>query len=255
MNKKIVLVALLVTSLILPRLILPRQVFGKEFHFGIISAIEEKIDKLKEKKRIGREYVDDFSIDTALWTYWGSAYRDGNNEYVVLTQPLDSQSGIIWLNDEFTDSFSVRFRYKVGGGSGADGFVFMFYKSKDYEPSDGGSLAFNDKTPAPGYGIEFDGWQNFEDTPPDPSANHIALIKDWSGNHLVYVNDARTEDNQWHQVRVTVDSNRVDVEVDGGQVLSWQGDIDRTFGGVGFGAATGFANNWHIIDDVHISLL
>lgn len=208
------------------------------------------------------DYADDFGTDCGLWSYRGAAYRDEENGYVVLTKPLGNQSGIIWLNDEFTSSFSAQFRYKVGGGSGSDGFVFMFYKTKDYEPADGGALAFNGGQPDgydPGYGIEFDSWQNsaFDWEPPpvqgDPSANHIALIKDRTDNHLVVVDDARCDDNQWHQVNVTVDSNAVAVEVDGDQVLGWEGAIDRAFGGLGFGAATGGGTNWHIIDDVRIS--
>jgi hypothetical protein len=198
------------------------------------------------------EYIDDFSTDTGLWTYWGNAYRDVGSGYVVLTQNVNSQAGILWLNDEFTNPFSIRFRYRAGGGTGADGFAFMFYKTKDYTPGGGGSFAFAPNLgSASGYGVEFDNYQNGL----DPSANHIALIKDNVENHLAYVNDSRTEDNQWHQVKVTVGSNYVTVEVDGDHLITWVGEIDRTFGGIGFCAATGGLNNWHIIDDVHISVV
>jgi hypothetical protein len=197
-------------------------------------------------------YSDNFSANSGLWTYWGDAYRDAVNEYVVLTESQDGQ-GILWLNDELTAPFEAQFRYRIGGESesGADGLVFMFYKTKTYIPDYGGRLAFQEDSgnPVPGYGIEFDGYLNDY----DPSDNHIALIKDLTSNHLAYVNDARTEDNMWHQVRIIVDSNKVVVEVDGGEVLTWQGAIDRTFGGMGFGAATGDDYNWHIIDDVRIS--
>jgi len=198
------------------------------------------------------EYIDDFSTDTGLWTYWGSAYRDVDSEYVVLTQNVNARAGILWLNAEFTNAFSIHFSYRAGGGSGADGLAFMFYKTKDYTPAAGGYLAFAPwSDSAPGYGVEFDNYHNG----PDPSDNHIALIKDSVANHLAYVNDGRTEDNQWHQAKVTVSYSSVRVEVDGDQLITWVGDIGRTFGGIGFCAATGGAHNWHIIDDVHISVV
>lgn len=200
-------------------------------------------------------YSDNFNTDSGLWTYVGNAYWDAVNKYVVLTQPLNGQAGILWLKPEITAPFEVQFRYKTGGGTGADGIVFMFYKTKQYVPppstSQGGLLAFQEDIgePAPGYGIEFDTYQNDW----DPSAKHIALIKDMTSNHLAYVNDARTDDYVWHQVTIIVGSNKVDVKVDGRQVLTWQGRIDSTFGGMGFGAATGVNNDWHIIKDVCIT--
>nr|NIP55713.1 hypothetical protein [Phycisphaerae bacterium]NIU12016.1 hypothetical protein [Phycisphaerae bacterium]NIW11431.1 hypothetical protein [Gammaproteobacteria bacterium]NIW96206.1 hypothetical protein [Phycisphaerae bacterium]NIX02206.1 hypothetical protein [Phycisphaerae bacterium] len=89
----------------------------------------------------------------------------------------------------------------------------------------------------------------------DPSQRHIALIKDQPGNHLAYKNDNRTEDYKWHDVEVIVDESSVEVYVDGGLVIAWSGVIDRTYGGMGFSAATGAARNWHIIDDFHIESL
>jgi len=199
----------------------------------------------------GPQNMPNVSTDSGSWTYVGNAYWDAVNKYVVLTQPQNGQAGIVWLNHEITGPFEVQFRYKTGGGTGADGIVFMFYKTKLYVPGNGGYLAFQDNSynPIPGYGIEFDTYYNGW----DPSAKHIALIKDTVSNHLAYVNDARTGDYVWHQVRIIVDSNKVDVEVDGGQVLTWQGRIDTTFGGMGFGAATGDDNDWHIIKDVRIT--
>lgn len=195
---------------------------------------------------------DDFSTDTGLWSYRGTAYRDASNGYVVLTNPIDWSVGQAWLNMPVDRPFAVKFRFQSGGGSGADGLVFMFYKESDYTPDLGGSLGFtlpphNSFTPVPGYGIEFDnaynGWI---------SANHIALIKDSVANHLVAVDDGRTEDFLWHSVEVNVEESAVSVSVDGGQVFSWSGSIDRSYTGMGFTAATGALNNWHIIDDVSV---
>jgi surface antigen len=214
--------------------------------------------------------IDDFSSDSGLWTYVGSAfnvdtgeeytasaYRDLANEYLVLTENKNYQAGVIWLNRDIFSPFTAEFRYKAGGGTGADGIVFMFYKKKDYKPYDGGALGFtappggpNSPTAVPGYGIELDNWYN--DDFNDPSANHIALIKDHVNNHLRYINDERTEDYAWHSVKIIVGKSIIEVYIDDELAFAWEGPIDRTYGGLGFSGTTGSRNNWHIIDDVKI---
>jgi uncharacterized protein YraI len=198
-------------------------------------------------------FADDFSSDTGLWSYSGNAYRDAQNGYIVLTPNKELQVGNVWLNQDITSPFTVEFRYKAGGGTGADGLTLMFYKDKNYEPGRGGRLGFISESSevAPGYGIEFDNYENSEYS--DPNEKHIALIKDRVSNHLRSVGDQRTEDNQWHQVKVEVNARSIVVYVDGDQVINFEGDIDRNYGGLGFSAATWSYNNWHLIDDVRIS--
>ena len=202
-----------------------------------------------------KTFRDNFSTDSGLWTYIGDAYRDTKNEYVVLTEPKNWQVGVIWLKEEISAPFTAKFRYKAGGGTGADGLVFIFYKDTNYNPCNGEGLGFTASPgcpgghSVPGYGIEFDNWHNGF----DPSGNHIALIKDHVRNHIIYVNDGRTEDNKWHNVTVEVDVSSVKVILDGETLFTWSGTLNRTFGGIGFSASTGMANNWHIIDDVEIT--
>ena len=204
-----------------------------------------------------KTFKDNFSTDSGLWTYIGDAYRDTENEYVVLTEPKDGQVGVIWLKEEIRGPFTMKFRYKAGGGTGADGLVFIFYKDTNYTPCDGGGLGFTAcpggyPVPGygvPGYGIEFDNYKSSF----DPSGNHIALIKDHVRNHIIYVNDKRTEDNKWHNVTVEVNVSSVKVILDGRALFTWSGTLNRTFGGIGFSAATGYYTNWHIIDDVEIT--
>ena len=202
------------------------------------------------ESRIVSEFFDDFSTDSEMWTYVGSAYRDPTNEYVVLTENKNGQVGIIWFNRSITSAFTIEFKYKAGGGFGADGLVFMFYKDQNYLPDIGGSLGFigSGRSSVHGYGVEFDNYGNSW----DPSSNHIALIKDSVSNHLKYVNDGRTEDNKWHNVTVRVNDSGMSVDVDGSTPFTWSGELNTTYGGFGFGAGTGDANNWHIIDDVRI---
>lgn len=194
---------------------------------------------------------DNFSADSGLWTYVGSAYRNATGANVILTQPVDFTAGAIWLNDPVIADFTASFSYLAGGGSGADGIVMMFYKQENYTLANGGGLGFMDQdgSSVPGYGIEFDSYQNSY----DPSGDHIALIQDTVSNHLVYVNDPRVADDLWHNVTVNVANSSVTCYLDSGLVLNWTGQLDRAFGGFGFAAATGLFNNWQMITNFSIS--
>jgi hypothetical protein len=215
-------------------------------------------------------YSDDFSADSGAWEYLGSAYRDQTNEYLVLTESGYDKSGVAFFKAPVQGSFTANFRYKAGGGNHGDGFTMFFYKQKYSSLDAGGSQGFSVKEGSelkvvPGYGIEFDAWQNIpadfqqftekqQNPQGDPSANHNALIKDFSGNHLAYVDDLRVTDNNWHQVTVEVQESSIRVFVDQELVLQWTGALDRTYDGFGFSGATGgVGSNWHIIDDFSIT--
>lgn len=206
---------------------------------------------------------DDFSKEPSpSWRLLNAAYWDPEARYVVLTKPGGERVGVIWLKMNVTSPFTAEFRYRVGGGSGADGFVFMFYKYWDYEPGIGGYLGFLcrpvekpcQRDDAPGYGVEFDNYLNSREVygMGDPSPDHIALIKDHVNNHLAYVNDSRTEDNIWHRVKAVVREQDIDLFVDGGRTLIWRGQIDRSNGHIGFGSGIWGQDHWHIIDDFKI---
>ena len=215
---------------------------------------------------------DDFSGGAADWTLAGSAALDDGT--LVLTTPRANERGIAWLRAPVEGPFVAEFDYRAGGALnsiGGHGLVFMFYKRAADISLGSGCLGFSLGNPcaaaAPsqggsileGYGVEFDAHLNgigsFPGFGGDPSAAHIALVRDSAGQHLVSADDARVEDDAWHTVRVVVDLDRVTVEVDGEQVLTWSGELDRTFGGLGFAATTTASEtNWHIIDNVRIEV-
>jgi hypothetical protein len=217
-------------------------------------------------------FTDDFSTDSGAWQYLGSAYRDQTNQYLVLTTSSNDQTGVVFFRTPIQDAFTASFSYK---GSG-DGFLLFFYKQEypstiDWEESygdngvAGGRLGFNTQSIIPGYGVEFDGWANiayeFDDIvggkpnpSADPSDSHIALIKDFTGNHLAYVNDERIYDNVWHQVSVEVQASSVAVYFDQELVLQWNGVLDRSYGGFGFSGSNGMVEaSWHLIDNFSIT--
>lgn len=186
--------------------------------------------------------------------YKGSAYKNIGSTYPkswsVLTENQNWQTGVIWSKRtiRWPQPLVADFLYQAGGGTGGDGFVFMFYKaSVGNNPPGGGDLGFK----GPGYGIEFDSYSN----PYDPPSKHIALIKDCITNHLAYKLDERVADNKWHRAIIVVDNPEIHAYIDGTLVLSTKDLIKTDYGGFGFSAATGKANNYHNIANVWVGSL
>ena len=197
---------------------------------------------------------DTYAENRVLWAYGQDAYRDESNGHVVLTEAKRDRVGTLWLKAQVTKPFVVKFRYRAGGGTGSDGLVLMFYKDTDYEPGDGGCLGFGPEgvpnCVSRGYGIEIDSYKDSWDS----TDNHIALIKDSMANHLALVNTPHVDDNVWHRVRVEVDPESVLVALDGVEQFKWEGVLDAAYGGLGFGGATGGRTNWHLVDDVSLTV-
>lgn len=209
-------------------------------------------------------FSDDFSTDpnfNGLWNiiryafdFENEAGWDSQEHVLFLTRAVSDKAVAMFANHALTERFwEATFRYKAGGGTGADGFTFMFYKNQAAygRPGAGGGLGFilHDNIPVAGYGIEFDNYHNnFES-----SDRHIALIKDNVDNHLTSRNDPRTEDNQWHDARIAFNSGRISVYVDNDRVLEYTiPNVDYTYSGVGFSSATGGEHNNHIIDNFEL---
>ncbi|MBN1656949.1 MAG: right-handed parallel beta-helix repeat-containing protein [Anaerolineae bacterium] len=209
---------------------------------------------------------DDFATDpntNGQWTIHraagdpaSEAYWHPTQQVLYLTTATNGRASAVFADvDLLAHRWEAQFRFRAGGGSGADGFTFMFYKDKSAygSPGGGGTLGFKvyhdgQSWPVSGYGIEFDNY--YGTTENDPSARHIGLIKDTTANHLAAVNDNRVEDNVWHDARVTFDEGQIEVWIDGGRVINYTiPNPDYTYTGIGFSAATGGLNNNHVIDD------
>lgn len=217
-------------------------------------------------------FSDDFSADSGGWQYLGSAYRDQTNQQLVLTTSSNDQTGVALFRAPIQGSFTANFSYRAVG----DGFLLFFYKQEypstiAWEESygdngvAGGRLGFNTQSIIPGYGVEFDGWANiayeFNDInggkpnpSADPSNNHIALIKDFTGNHLAYADDPTIYDNIWHHATIDVQGSSVSVYLDRKLTVQWNGTFDRTYDGFGFSGSNGQCEaSWHVIDDFSIT--
>lgn len=204
---------------------------------------------------------DDFVEDTGMWNYMGSASHSTEG-YAVLTENKDWQAGAMWLNQVVSAPYNAKFKYKAGGGNNADGLVFMFGKNRNQIGENGGGLGFASGN---GYGVEFDSFYNGNQG--EHNANqgkHIALVKDrLSSNYqgeIISSLDLCTDqnvtkkvnDNKWHDVEVQVRKDGVTVYLDGDKILSWKGNMDKNYSGLGFAAATGGYTQYHYIDDVRI---
>jgi len=227
-------------------------------------------------------FYDDFSQDPNSNGLW-EAYRysndpanefvwDSTQGFVYLTKAVDDKGAMAFMryNGNLDTGFMVRFRFKAGGGTGADGLAFAFYKDIDeYRKrgrcNAGGCLALDayDGTSiykAEGYDVEFD---NFHNGPQDDQVQrHVAVTETFSStcvadnNHYVWYSTGATEDYEWHSVKIyfAKTTRHIMVFLDGNLIIDYSGgpfnQYDYTYSGFGFSAATGGLNNEHIIDDV-----
>ena len=204
-------------------------------------------------------WEEDFSAFQSSAYYLGTDTRhDAAAGQLVLTPYEESQSGRIFLPrlldvDYFDVSFRGRFGFNgAANNSGADGIVFVMGAVYDYPPSGGGALNFDGCL---GYGIEFDTYDNEDRN--DRSPEHIAVIKDESGNHLISetLTIPTLEDDAWHRILIRFRGGRVEAFLDGVSRLTHDIAGFAAYDGFyGFSSATGSAFNEHRIDDIRLEL-
>ncbi|CDM67393.1 Hypothetical protein CM240_0223 [Clostridium bornimense] len=204
---------------------------------------------------------DDFEKENDLWNYMGTAHRSDGG-YAVLTENKNHENGAMWLKQGISLPFVTTFKYKAGGGTGADGFTFMFAKKANELGNEGREMGFNTGN---GYAIEFDSFYNkFHGEQTSVNRAHIALGKDLlsTGNKGEIIDSlamnvteevaSKLSDDNWHDVEVRVTEDGVQLYLDGERVLVYKGKLDTTYDGFGFSSATGTENNHHYIDNVII---
>ncbi|MBM3212626.1 hypothetical protein FJZ33_10425, partial [Candidatus Poribacteria bacterium] len=150
----------------------------------------------------------------------GDAYWDNDNNYFILTKPLEDQTGRIFLVSphemrEWMAEFEIRIWGGGGSGNGADGMTFAFVRSYDYPRVVGGSLDFGGE----GYGVGFNTYQFTDDG--NPREQHIGLSKDNISNKLTITEiPGGIKDNAWHHVRVSFSNGSISVHYDDREVIS-----------------------------------
>jgi len=214
-------------------------------------------------------FFEDFMTDPNTNDKW-EIYRssnDSSNEFVYdstrkrvyLTKAVFYKGCFAFFKDvQLPDTFRLITYGGGGGGNGADGWAFGFFK--DIEPyrtygrsTSGGSFglgAYNGSSRyiSKGYAIEFDNYQNDL----DPSANHNALVDtfntvDPEKHYCRKDTNVANEDNATHKIDIRVNSELVELYVDGTLHFSCSVTLDRTYKYAGFGAGTGGKDNNHWI--------
>lgn len=199
-------------------------------------------------------WEDDFSrFDQNRYFVRGDrTYWDQNGQYFVLTPPENSLAGRIYHRQRvFTGVFEAEFDIRIGGGTGADGMTLAWVTDYNYNPASGGGHDFDAQN---GYAVEFDCYNN---AGIDPNGQHIAILRNNWQTHLAawQANEGVIEDNRWHHIRVSNQLGYIQIWFDNQRVLEHRIQNYQAFEGYfGFTAGTGGATNWHIVDNVRISI-
>lgn len=240
----------------------------------------------------GFPFVENFD-NMSEWTLTGHAFHEVGSGWVRLTRNIGFQSGLAVLNIPFSSSYgiTVEFDFYAGGGTGADGIAFFLVDGTTNPVTPGaygcalGYACYGDGR-APGVpngyvGIGLDELGNYLTR----CAGHMGLpggvINDTvtirgSGNGILgynYLTHALTAqyggiDGNWRRTRITVTQGElisVQMSWDGGN--TWvplinnynlstapgQAPLPETFK-LGFSAGTGWGTNYHLIDNLEVSV-
>jgi photosystem II stability/assembly factor-like uncharacterized protein len=207
-------------------------------------------DGAKPHVTVDEDFTD---FDSSKWTVNGEAYWNPEGRFYVTPLGL-WKPGNLFLNEpRMIDKFRVEFDYNISDGSGADGLTFAMVENTTYTLNAGGQLGFGGVGGAKGYAVEFDTWANNEHGEFRP---HVGVIKDDATNHL-----ATTEPNEItirgvHHVVITFNTGHVEVDMDNQRVLTTDiASFTPYQGYLGFTAATGGLDDYHIVDNVVMSPL
>jgi len=175
---------------------------------------------------------EDFKV-SPTGTLKGDAYYDNENDYLVLTEAVDGQSGQLEYQINPMSCWFAEFEYYAGLGDGADATYLYVYCESTPTTEDSASG---------GYVIALDEYQN-----------EIQILYD--GSKITAVTPTyQIDDGQWHKVFIVFEKRRIRVWVDGVLQLDFT-DTQRDLSGMlmGVGARTGGKNNEHRIRYLKIS--
>ncbi len=176
----------------------------------------------------------------------GDAVYDSEEDAILLCPAKTWSNGKAKYPFEVLEDFTVTFDYKIGGGSSADGIMLAFFAQKDSVVKDGQYMNFEG---CGGYGLEFDTYQNSNDSP----KAHIAIVRDKVSNHLVSVDEPRVDDEEWHTANLAVNGNYITVSIDGDIIINETIEFDKTYRYMYFAASTGASTDNHYIRNVKFS--
>jgi len=207
-------------------------------------------------------YTSD-EYDIANWHFEGSATWDSTNSWLQLTHVANNLVGSAFetSNPVSGDAVSIRFRFFIGSGSGADGLSLTaldtgrmggFLGGTGCGIGYGGDAVCTGGPALPGWSIEVDTYHNEEADPTEE--DHLALTFDGDvDNPAAWAALPEMEDTGWHTMEVTVVAPNVHIEIDGVVYISDKLSGHFSFPAyIGFTAGTGGATNEHLIDALEV---
>ncbi len=204
-----------------------------------------------------------YNNDTANEGVWNS---ENGNFYLTTSEYRMGCMAFMKYHGSMAHGFYVHFRYMIGGGDGADGIAFAFYKDmRPYEiykrVTSGGDLALSANSDgsmqiSPGYAVELDTYlNNF-----DPYRDYVGITDTFStplpSAHYGTYETNKVDDGHWHSMDIyfSADTSHICVFLDNEKIIDLTGVPFAKYGcnytGFGFGGATGDSDDNHIIDDV-----
>ena len=225
--------------------------------------------------------VIDFTadLDPAQWLVRGDTTRDASG-WLELTGLAPSRAGSIYYLGDTLAEGDVEINLRISTGAcptpgpcssfteGADGFAMNIWSVASVPElegildlaANGGGLGYGvsglygDRV-VDSFHIEFDTYYNRNDIHTDPtSVPHIGITQNGDPeNHLVYYESASLENNEWHDITLSIQGSRVRVMYDGTMAID-QDVPGLSFKGgfLGFSGSTGYYYNYHRIDDLQI---
>ena len=224
----------------------------------------------------------DSDLSDSEWTVLGDASRDSRG-WLEMTGNYGNRKGAIFNISEaiLPGNIQLRFRISTGqcdepgpcsGSTGADGFAMSVFAASDPDTlvdivgaaHGGGGLGYGvsgayGDVEVDAFHVEFDTWHNIyngdTELHTDPTTeNHVAITLDGDpGSHLLWAPYPTLEDNEWHDVQVTIDGIHVIVEVDSEALIEGDvGGLDFKGGYIGFSGVTGYYSNYHRFDELAV---
>jgi len=195
-----------------------------------------------------------WTTSPTLWTSNGSTTLGSGpfgTSTALLTTATASQAGtLIYAHPIVTDDFTATFTIYLGGGGGGDGMGFMWQTQG--ATALGGSGGCLGMCGLPGYGVEFDTYNNAACG--DTNSNHVAVdalaaCSMAFPNHITATGASLpTLDGTSHAVVVTLASGAVSVTLDG---VSWLSNVSLTGFVSGTPSYFGFAGGTGGATDAH----
>jgi hypothetical protein len=168
-----------------------------------------------------------FDVDPSpRWALAGDASFDASAHVLQLTTTnIDVAGSAFFATAIFTPAFDVRFDFRIGDGTGADGMAFVFAKADSAaklgpygngQLNSGWGLGYLNMD---GFALELDTFKNSGNS--DPDNNHVALMLASTGTHLLtasppapplHASPSRSAHMRWT-------ASHILVEIDGVKVL------------------------------------